>query len=116
MRRSDAFILDSDGLPINDFDPEVGRALLRQQDLGDYVLINLVGGKYWRIDDYFVGFFASINNVFDEEYITGGFEQSRVANFRDVLEDNSGSGGPLFGPRFFYGRGATYFANVYVRF
>jgi len=116
LRRSDAFILDSDGLPINDFDPVIGREFLRQQDLGDYVLFNVVGGKSWKIDDYFVGFFATINNVFNEQFRTGGFEQSRVANFRDLVEDNSGSGGPLFGPRFFYGNGATYFVNVYVRF
>ncbi len=116
LRRSDAFILDTDGLPINDFDPVLGREFLRQIDFGDYVLINLVGGKSWKIDDYFVGFFATINNVFNEQFISGGFEQSRIATFRELQAETNASGGPLFGPRFFYGNGATYFVNVYFRF
>ena len=116
LRRSDAFILDNTGFPINDFDPVVGRELLRQRDFGDYVLVNIIGGKSWKIKNYFVGFFASINNVFNEEFITGGFEQSRLANFRDVLEDSSGSGGSVFAPRLFFGNGTNYFVNVYFRF
>ena len=116
LRRSDAFLLDSDGLPINDFDPVLGREFLRQQDFGDYVLVNFVGGKSWKINDYFVGFFATINNVFNEQFISGGFEQSRLASFRSLRDESDNSGGHLFGPRFFFGNGTTYFVNVYFRF
>ena len=80
------------------------------------MLVNIVGGKSWKIDDYFVGFFATINNVFNEDYRTGGFEQSRLANYRRVQEDQSRENGPLFGNRYFFGTGTTYYLNVYVRF
>jgi hypothetical protein len=114
--RSDAFTTDIDGQPFNDYDPTEARALLQQEDFGDYILVNAVGGKSWKIDDYFVGFFITINNIFDEEYKTGGFEQSRTSNFRSLQEDVNRENGRVFGPRYFYGNGTTYYANVYVRF
>ncbi|RMB63487.1 TonB-dependent receptor [Dokdonia sinensis] len=116
LARSDAFALDSDGLPFNDYDPAAARNLLTQQEFDDYFLVNIVGGKSWKIDDYFVGFFATINNVLNEEYITGGFEQSRVANFRNASEDQGRENGPVFGPRYFFGNGTTYYVNAYIRF
>ncbi|PZD78472.1 carboxypeptidase-like regulatory domain-containing protein [Mesonia sp. K7] len=116
IRRSDNFNLDSDGLPFNDYDPARARELLAQENFGDYTLFNLVGGKSWKIDDYFVGFFATINNVFDTEYKTGGFEQSRNTNYRDTNEDMSRQNGEIFGNRYFFGYGTTYYLNLYVRF
>ncbi|NQX76390.1 carboxypeptidase-like regulatory domain-containing protein [Gilvibacter sp.] len=116
LRRTDAFTQDVDGLTFNDYDPEVARGLLQQEQLDDYFLVNVVGGKSWKIGDYFVGFFATINNVLDQEYITGGFEQSRLANYRDVLDDQNNAGGPVFGNRYFFGNGTTYYLNLYLRF
>ena len=59
-----------------------------------------------------------INNIFNEQYRTGGFEQSRTSNYRDLQEDTAREDayGRVFGPRYFYGNGTTYYANVYVRF
>jgi hypothetical protein len=89
------------------------RELLKQKRFDDFTLINLVGGKSWRINTTTIGFFASINNIFNVVYKTGGFEQSRNANFREVNQDIS-SGTPAFAPRFFYGYGRTYFVNLYI--
>ena len=100
LARSANFVTDSDGLPINDFDANVARGLLNQQEF----------------NDYFLGFFATINNVLDQEYVTGGFEQSRNATFRNVRDDQARENGPVFGPRFFFGNGTTYYVNFYVRF
>jgi hypothetical protein len=61
------------------------------------------------------GFFASISNVLDETYKTGGFEQARNANYRQLNQDVS-SGTPAFGPKYFYGYGRTYFVNIYLNF
>lgn len=116
LRRSANFSQDFDGLTFNDYDPEVARGLLQQEQLDDYFLVNVVGGKSWRINDYFVGFFATINNVLDQEYTTGGFEQSRNSNYRSVLEDQSRDNGPIFGNRYFFGNGTTYYLNFYLRF
>ncbi|WP_299675868.1 TonB-dependent receptor [uncultured Dokdonia sp.] len=116
LARSANFVTDGDGLPINDFDSNVARGLLQQQQFDDYFLVNIVGGKSWRVNDYFLGFFATINNVLDQEYVTGGFEQSRNATFRNVRDDQARENGPVFGPRFFFGNGTTYYVNFYVRF
>lgn len=116
LARSANFTSDYDGNTFNDYDPVLAKELLKQEQFDDYMLVNIIGGKSWKINDYFVGFFATINNVFDQEYRTGGFEQSRLANFRRVQEDKSRDNGPVFGPRYFFGNGTTYYLNVYVRF
>ncbi len=116
ITRSDNFSKDYDGLTFNDYNPEVARELLRQEQLDSYFLVNIVGGKSWRIKRYYVGFFASVNNVLDQQYTTGGFEQSRNANYRSVLEDRTRTNGPIFGNRYFFGNGTTYYLNFYLRF
>ncbi|MDT0294788.1 carboxypeptidase-like regulatory domain-containing protein [Mesonia ostreae] len=115
ITRTKNFYTDFDGAPFNDYDPAVARELLKQEKFDSYMLVNVVGGKSWKIDDYFVGFFATINNVLDKEYKTGGFEQGRSANYRTVSED-MGNEKRVFGPKYWYGYGTTYYLNVYVRF
>lgn len=116
LARSANFTSDFDGQPFNDFREDEARALLQQEEVDPYVLVNLVGGKSWRIKKYYVGFFATINNALDQRYVTGGFEQGRNSNFRKIREDKSRPNGPLFGNRYFFGRGTTYYINAYVRF
>lgn len=98
--------------------PENVRQLLKQEKFDSFTLLNLTGGKSWRISNKnrnTVGFFASINNLLDVEYKTGGFEQSRKATFPDLVADNA-NGTPSFGPKYFYGYGRTYFVNFYINF
>ena len=116
LARSDNFSSDFDGQPFNNYDTEVAKELLKQEKFDDYFLVNVTGGKSWKIKQYYIGFFVSINNALDQEYVTGGFEQGRKSNYRDVKEDKSLEYGPVFGPRYFFGAGATYYINVYVRF
>jgi hypothetical protein len=85
--------------------------------LDDFFLMNLSGGKSWKFGKTTLGFFATVNNVLGEIYKTGGFEQSRNANYREVSQDMLNPGGvPAFGPKYFYGYGTTYFVNLYVQF
>lgn len=104
------------GGEINDIDPAIAKKLLQQEQFDDYMLFNVVGGKSWKVGDYFVGFFATINNVFNKEYRTGGFEQSRRVDYRSQLDEQTNENGPVFGNRYFLGNGTTYYMNVYVRF
>jgi len=115
LRRTENFVTDLDGLAIANYDEEIARGLLKQEKFNPYELVNVVGGKSWRIGDKFVGFFATINNVLGKEFRTGGFEQGRLANYQDVLDDRNN---PIevFAPRYFYGNGRTYYLNVYLRF
>ncbi|RXJ52531.1 TonB-dependent receptor [Gelidibacter gilvus] len=115
LTRTHNFYTDADGLPFNDYDPEVARQLLKQEKFDDYMIVNLVGGKSWRINSYFVGFFASVNNLLDVAHKTGGFEQGRNANYR-MLKKDASNDIPVFGSKYWYGRGTTYFLNVHVRF
>ncbi len=115
LRRSDAFTFDGDGQTYSDYDPEVAKTLLKQEDFEEYILVNVVGGKSWRIKSYYVGFFATVSNVLDQHYKTGGFEDSRLADYKKVQEDQNRNT-PIFGNRYFFGYGTTYYANVYVRF
>ncbi|AWI24905.1 carboxypeptidase-like regulatory domain-containing protein [Flavobacterium pallidum] len=92
-----------------------GRELLKQEKFDEFTLVNLTGGKSWRIGSKTLGFFASVNNVFDIIYKTGGFEQARNSNYRELNQDVS-SGTPSFGPKYFYGYGRTYFVNLYLNF
>lgn len=130
LKRSDAFTIDFDlisdevlrqggnisGNAYNDYDETVARDLLVQEQFPSYFLVNMTGGKSWKVGDYFIGFFVTINNLLDQEYRTGGFEQSRRIGYRDQIQEQSNPNGPVFGNRYFFGNGTTYFANVYIRF
>ena len=115
LTRTQNFYLAQDGLPFNDYDISIARDLLKQEKFDDYMVVNMIGGKSWKIDDYYVGFFASINNILDQKYRTGGFEQGRNANYQQLLQDTN-KPKRVFGPKYWYGRGTNYFLNLYFRF
>ncbi len=116
ITRTANFYMDpSDGMPFNDYDPEVARTLLKQEKFDDYMLVNVVGGKSWKVKDYYLGFFATINNVLNQEYKTGGYEQGRNGNYRALTAD-AAHDTPVFAPKYWYGYGTTYYLNLYVRF
>ncbi|MDP2161429.1 MAG: carboxypeptidase-like regulatory domain-containing protein [Flavobacterium sp.] len=121
MRTNNFFNNDQipiDNQPVAGIDEELARQYLKQEKFDEIYLVNLVGGKSWRVsrkNRNTVGFFASINNVFDVNYITGGFEQGRNANYTQVQQDYA-SGTRAFGPRYFYGFGRNYFVNFYYNF
>ena len=117
--RTDNFSIDSaTGDNYAGATPETVRAILKQEKFDAFTLVNLTGGKSWRISKAnrnTVGFFASVNNLFDLQYKTGGFEQSRKATFPDLQADQL-NGTPSFGAKYFYGYGRTFFVNFYINF
>ncbi|MCF6223514.1 MAG: TonB-dependent receptor [Flavobacteriaceae bacterium] len=115
ITRTKNFYLDADGLPIDDYDINIAKRLLRQEKFEAYFLVNLVGGKSWKINNNYIGFFANVSNVLNTSYKTGGFEQSRNANYYTLLEDQLRDK-PLFGAKYWFGYGTSYFASVYYRF
>lgn len=115
LNRSSNFYTDDDGLPFVEYDTELARELLQQEKFEDYMVVNLVGGKSWKISDTYVSAFATVNNLLDTAYKSGGFEQGRNANFRQ-LRDDKALEKPVFGNRYWYGRGTTYFLNINIRF
>ncbi len=115
IMRTRNFYLDKDGLPIYDYDEGTAKELLKQEKFDPYYLVNIVGGKSWKINDYYIGFFINVGNLLNTEYKTGGFEQSRNANYNTLLEDKTREK-PLFGPKYWYGYGTSYYTSVYFRF
>ncbi len=115
LTRSENFTSDFDGNTFNDYDEDLARELLKQERFDDYMVVNLIGGKSWKLGDKYISIFASINNLLDEVYKTGGFEQGRNANFRQ-LRDDKALDTQVFGSKYWYGRGTTYFVNVNFRF
>ena len=115
INRTQNFLLDSDGLPFTDYDPEQARLLLQQEQFAPYTVVNAVLGKSWRLEDKYVGVFLSVNNLLNQSFKTGGFEQSRNANYRELLQEIQADK-RRFGPKYWYGRGTTYFLNMYLRF
>jgi hypothetical protein len=118
ITRTDRFYIDPASVNGSAF-PEATQArgdeLLKQEKFDNFALVNVTGGKSWKFGNQTLGFFASINNVFDQSYKTGGYEQARNSNYRQLNQDVS-SGTPAFAPKYFYGYGRTYFLNLYLNF
>ncbi|KUJ63067.1 TonB-dependent receptor [Flavobacteriaceae bacterium CRH] len=107
------YINPANAFPFPEATSERGNELLKQEKFDPVSLLNISGGKSWRIYRKYVGLFMSVNNVLNATYKTGGFEQARNANFRALNQDVS-SGTPSFGPKYYYGYGRTYFVNLTI--
>lgn len=112
-RTSQFYINPANGFPFPEATSERGNELLQQEKFDPVTLLNINGGKSWRVHKKYIGLFASVNNALGLVYKTGGFEQARNANFRALNQDVS-SGSPSFGPKYYYGYGRTYFLNLTI--
>ena len=106
---------DPDGFPFTEANEADARTLLKQERFDNIFLLNLFCGKSWKIDNYYIGVILCVNNLLDTRYKSGGYEQSRNANYR-LLKQDVDSGSRIFGPRYWYGYGRTYYFNIYFRF
>tara|TARA_B110000003_G_C16652860_1_gene534977 strand:- start:1534 stop:4341 length:2808 start_codon:yes stop_codon:yes gene_type:complete len=106
---------DDGGIPFNDYDENIARELLQQERFDDYMVVNMIGGKSWKIGNQYISLFASIGNLFNTKYKSGGFEQGRNANYRQLREDKA-LDIPVFGNKYWFGRGTTYFLSLNYRF
>lgn len=113
--RTANFFSGQDGLPFAEYKEREAKKLLAQEQFPSYFMLNATAGKSWRIGSHYTGFFISLQNVLNLSYITGGYEQGRNANFINLKEDSVRSK-PLFSPKYWWGRGGTYFISTYYRF
>ncbi|HSN48632.1 MAG TPA: carboxypeptidase-like regulatory domain-containing protein [Flavobacterium sp.] len=112
--RTSQFITNSDQANFP-YDAELAASYLAQEKFNSFTLVNVVGGKTWRIQEKTLGLFANVNNVFDIQYKTGGFEQARNASYSELYKDHQGPT-RSFGPKYFYGYGRTFMVNIYLNF
>ena len=115
LTRSRNFYSDADGLTFPNYDLESANQLLQQEKFDAYKVVNLVGGKSWKIDGYYISAFATVNNLLNTAYKSGGFEQGRNANYNELSADKA-LNKPVFGNKYWYGRGTTYFLNLNFSF
>ena len=115
--RSERFVQNQlTGTPYAGVTEEVLRDLLQQKRLPSAYFINANVGKSWRLGSYYVLLTASVNNILDNtKYITGGFEQVRYVTFPGFVQDKDREFS-LFGPKYWYTQGRSYFINLQVRF
>lgn len=115
LRRSSAFLLDATGQLIQGVDPIRYQQIIRQEEFPSYFTLNAIGSKSWKVKHHYFGFFVSIQNLLNKDFITGGFEQGRNANYTEALQDVERAT-PLFSPKYWWGRGTTFFTSIYYRF
>lgn len=116
ITRTNSFYLNPEtGQNFPEATPENVNRLLAQRPLDNFYLLNMVGGKSWLKNGKYIGVFASVNNLFDTTFRTGGYEQSRNGNFGQLQQDNL-SGSPSFAPKYWYGFGRTFFLNLAISF
>jgi hypothetical protein len=96
-------------------DQNLANEYLKQEKFNPFFLFNIVGGKSWKMRSTSIGLFATVNNILNSTYKTGGFEQSRNSNYTADYEDRQANGS-VFGSKYFYGYGRTYMVNLYLSF
>ena len=80
---------------------------LDQTRLDNGYSLNLIGGKSWKIGDYYLSLFGNITNVTNnQDFVTGGFEQLRY----DKTNLNK------FPEKVGYMMGINYFVSATLRF
>jgi len=105
------------GQPYQNIDLDLARKLLQQEKFDPYFLVDLSARKSWWIKGTTIKIVASIHNLFDKTYKSGGHEQSRTANYGALVADTAnGNLQRNFGPKYWYGFGRTYFINLAVVF
>lgn len=112
IRHTQSFLLDpATGEPATGIREEDLRAARRQEPLPPAYLLNLTAGRSWRWNTHYLSVFLSLSNVFDQFFLSGGYQLSRNGNYRQWQQDHLG-GRPSFGSRYWPGSGRTYFINL----
>ncbi len=100
----DAFGDDTEGLA----------AMTSQERFDNIFLLNANVSKTWYVGKYLIGLSLDVKNLLNNKSVcTGGYEQMRI----DIDEDDNGATTyTRFDSKYFYMYGASYYANLYVRF
>ena len=90
---------------------DIYRTITGQTRLDNAYTVDLFAGKSFRLSsNYFVNLTVGVNNILNNQFISGGFEQLR---FNRAEFETTGVN--LFPPRLFYAFGTNYFAMVTLR-
>ncbi len=120
IRRTNDFFKDPNnpsGDPIDTVNQNVANKLLEQEKFKSFYLLNINGGKSFPLKSNYLSLFFSINNLFESEFKTGGYEQARTSTYESLVADMAnGSSERNFGNKYWFGHGRTFFANIAYTF
>ncbi|MGY5351768.1 TonB-dependent receptor [Wenyingzhuangia sp. IMCC45533] len=109
------FTSEINGSAIQGVDHALALKFREQERLKNFTLVNLSGGKSWKIKNSYISVFWTVQNVLGINYQTGGFTSGRPANYSEQLKEYNREK-PLFGNRYFVGNGRTFFTGLYYSF
>ena len=115
LRRTAGFFQDNAGVLLPNISPQSTEKVLQQEKFPAYFVLNLTWNKSWRWKKRYINIFTSIQNVLDQHYKIGGFEQGRNANYTQLLNDQT-QRLPLFGNKYWWGRGTSFFTTLSIQF
>ncbi|SIS83193.1 Carboxypeptidase regulatory-like domain-containing protein [Kaistella chaponensis] len=116
LNKTATLYTDATGHLYSNATPENIALVTNQKKFDNQFMLNANAGKSFLFGKYRMGLSLSVNNILNNRnYVTGGFEQGRSVNFPEAFADAQRDK-PLFGPKLWYDRGTTFFANVYLRF
>lgn len=116
LRYTSNFTHEINGDLMENLDTNLVSKFREQEQLKNFTLINLSGGKSWRLGDHgYLSIFWTVQNLLEINYRTGGFASGRAANYSEQLNDYNREQ-PLFGSRYFVGNGRTFFTGLYYSF
>ncbi len=70
--------------------------------------------KSWKKDDLYIALTASVNNIMNNRFRSGGFEQLRLRYRGSFDNDGQFQLENLFPPKYYYAYGTTYFISLSV--
>ncbi len=115
IRYTSNFVNEINGTPIHNLNNNLMTLFRKQEQLKNFTLVNLSGGKSWKLNSTYLSLFWTVQNILDIDYRTGGFSSSRAANYSEQLNEYNREQ-PLFGSRYFVGNGRTFFTGIYYSF
>jgi hypothetical protein len=116
LRRSeDAFFQNADQLGLFKEYHDLS-TLWAQEQLPPLTLTSLKMGASWRLNDSYLSVFGSVQNLFDQSFVSGGFESSRKVYIPDLAQDQARPHGPVFGNKYFPGIGRSYYLTCSINF
>ena len=121
IARSPHFLSGADGHPT--LDEATGKPvkntdwynLTAQKKLPSVFVVNVNGGKSWRISDFYVKCFFSVQNILGSTFKTGGFEQTHLGNYTALKKDKNNKT-PVFAPKYWWNKGTVYFLIFSLQF
>ena len=113
-KRTEAYVQNEYGEVYPEVTESGLREFLRQEKFSNEFMLNANIGKSFRFGDYYAIISANVNNVLNNKnYRTGGFEQLRLADYQVESEPYNRT---IFGNRYWYDQGTSYFINFILRF